>query len=198
MLKYMIFTAIGAFMMTEAYAQENLEKATLGGGCFWCMEKPLEALDGVKEVVSGYTGGKAETATYKAVSSGTSGHVEVVQVTFDPKVISYETIMQNYWINVDPEVSNRQFCDVGPQYRTIIYYHGDAQKEVAERTKQQIINAGKKVTTEIVPAVTFYPAEGYHQDYAKKNPLRYKYYRFSCGRDGRLDDLWGEERTFPK
>lgn len=185
-------------MMTQAHAEEKLEKAILGGGCFWCMEKPLEALDGVKSVVSGYTGGPSANPTYKEVSSGTSGHVEVVEVTFDPKIVSYETVMKNYWINVDPEVSNRQFCDVGPQYRTIVYYHSEAQKIVAERTKQQIIDSGKKVTTEIVPASTFYPAEDYHQDYAKKNPLRYKYYRYSCGRDARLDNLWGEDRVFPK
>lgn len=188
-------------MMSQANTTanaDNLEKATLGGGCFWCMEKPFEKLDGVHSVVSGYSGGHTKNPTYKDVSSGQSGHIEVVEVAFDPDVISYEDIMKTYWVNVDPEVTNRQFCDVGPQYRTIVFYHSDVQKSIAEKTKADIMASGKKVTTEIVPAVTFYPAEDYHQNYYKKNPLRYKYYRYSCGRDERLDNLWGENRQFPK
>ena len=183
--------------MNTADAQTQLETATLGGGCFWCMEKPYEALEGVQSVVSGYTGGHTPNPTYKDVSSGQSGHVEVVQVTFDPQKISYEEILKNFWVNIDPEVKNRQFCDVGPQYRSIIYYHSEAQKKVAEETKRMVESSGLKVATEIAPAVTFYPAEDYHQNYYKKNPIRYKYYRYACGRDSRLDDLWGENRQFP-
>ncbi|MEC8066960.1 MAG: peptide-methionine (S)-S-oxide reductase MsrA [Pseudomonadota bacterium] len=183
--------------MNTANAQTQLETATLGGGCFWCMEKPYEALKGVESVVSGYTGGHTPNPTYKDVSSGQSGHVEVVQVTFDPQIISYEEILKNFWVNIDPEVKNRQFCDVGPQYRSIIYYHSEDQKKVAEQTKHMVENSGLKVATEIAPAVTFYPAEDYHQNYYKKNPIRYKYYRYACGRDSRLDDLWGENRQFP-
>lgn len=196
MLKY-VWILIGAFTMNTADAQTQLETATLGGGCFWCMEKPYEALNGVESVVSGYTGGHTPNPTYKDVSSGQSGHVEVVQVTFDPQKISYEEILKNFWVNIDPEVKNRQFCDVGPQYRSIIYYHSGAQKKVAEETKRMVESSGLKVATEIAPAATFYPAEDYHQNYYKKNPIRYKYYRYACGRDNRLDDLWGENRQFP-
>lgn len=188
----------GMLTMTNSNAEEKLAKATFAGGCFWCMEKPFEQINGVKGVVYGYTGGHVENPTYKQVSSGTSGHVEVIQVTYDPSVVNYQTLLENYWINIDPEVSNRQFCDVGEQYRSEIFVHNAEQRKLAEASKKHIESSGIKVTTQIVDAVAFYPAEDYHQGYYKKNPLRYKYYRYSCGRDERLDNLWGENRQYPK
>lgn len=175
-----------------------LAKATFAGGCFWCMEPPFDALPGVTSTISGYAGGHAENPTYRQVTSGKTGHTEVVQVTYDPAQVSYEQLLSVFWKNIDPTVKDRQFCDVGSQYRSAIFYHSPEQKAVAEasfsKIQTQLKNTGKGdvVYTELGEISAFYPAEGYHQDYYQKNPVRYKFYRFNCGRDQRLESLWGK------
>ncbi|MGQ0656686.1 MAG: peptide-methionine (S)-S-oxide reductase MsrA [Chromatiales bacterium] len=177
----------------SAAATTTLAKATFAGGCFWCMEPPYESLAGVVSVTSGYTGGRKEDPTYEEVSSGTTGHTEAVEIVYEPAKITYEQLVEVYWHNVDPLTANAQFCDHGPQYRTAIFYHDEAQRQAAEASRNRVAEALKgPIVTEILPAGPFYPAEDYHQDYYKKNPLRYKYYRLSCGRDQRLKMLWGE------
>ena len=172
---------------------ERVELATFAGGCFWCMEHPFDRLDGVLNTVVGYTGGSSEQPDYAAVSSGATGHAEAVQITFDAERISYEALLHVFWKQIDPTTPNRQFCDVGSQYRSAIFYHDDKQKVLAELSKKHIIEQLQhKVVTEIVSASHFWPAESYHQDYYRKNPIRYKFYRYSCGRDQRLEVLWGK------
>ncbi|MDH3443875.1 MAG: peptide-methionine (S)-S-oxide reductase MsrA [Deltaproteobacteria bacterium] len=167
-------------------------KATFAGGCFWCMEPPYDKLDGVFSTTSGYTGGQAKNPTYQEVSGGTTGHAESVQITYDPKKITYEKLLEVFWRNVDPLTANRQFCDAGSEYRTAIFYHDDMQKKLAEKSKAEIQKRFKEpVVTEIAAVGEFYRAEEYHQDYYTKNPIRYKVYRFGCGRDRRLNELWG-------
>ncbi len=174
----------------------KLEKATFAGGCFWCMEHPFDQLPGVVSVTPGYTGGEKKNPTYEEVSAGGTGHAESVQVLFDPARISYEKILAVYWHNIDPTVKDRQFCDTGHQYRTAIFYHGEEQRRLAE-TSRDALEKSKPfkgpVVTEITPAGAFYPAEEYHQHYYKKNPIRYKFYRTACGRDRRLNELWGDQ-----
>jgi len=177
-------------------APTGLEKAILAGGCFWCMEPPFEKLNGVKDVVSGYTGGKETNPTYKEVGSGNTGHTESVEITFDPKVITYSEILDIFWRNMDPTDSGGQFVDRGQQYRSAIFYLDQEQKEIAERSREALMKSGrfsKPIVTEITKAGPFYRAEEYHQDYYKKNPLRYKYYRNGSGRDDFLDKAWGSE-----
>lgn len=176
-------------MMMES---EKLAKATFAGGCFWCMEPPFDKLDGVISTTSGYTGGQKENPTYKEVSAGGTGHAESVQVVYDPTKVSYEQLLAVFWKNIDPTVDDQQFCDHGDQYRTAIFYHNEEQKQLAEASEVPVKERFGTVYTEIVPASTFYPAEEYHQDYYQKNPLRYKFYRTTCGRDARLEDLWGK------
>ncbi|MCB1895546.1 MAG: peptide-methionine (S)-S-oxide reductase MsrA [Zoogloeaceae bacterium] len=168
--------------------------ATFAGGCFWCMEGPFDVMDGVISTTSGYIGGHTADPTYPEVSSGTTGHAEAVQIVYDPDKVSYEQLLTTFWHNIDPTVKNRQFCDAGSQYRSAIFYHDERQKALAEESKQALEQAvfGKSLATEIVAAGRFYAAEDYHQDYYMKNPLRYKYYRFSCGRDQRLKQIWGD------
>lgn len=172
----------------------RFEKATFAGGCFWCMEPPFDKLDGVVSVTSGYTGGRTKDPTYEEVSSGGTGHAEAVQVVFDPAKIGYKALLDVFWRNVDPTTPNRQFCDVGTQYRTAIFYHDEAQKKLAESSRRALEESGRfkdRIATEIVSAYAFYPAEEYHQKYYRKNPVRYKFYRYNCGRDRRLEELWG-------
>jgi peptide-methionine (S)-S-oxide reductase len=169
-------------------------KATFAGGCFWCMEPPFDALDGVISTTSGYTGGQKVNPTYHEVSAGGTGHAESVQVEYDPKKVSYEKLLDVFWHNVDPTQKDGQFCDHGTQYRTAIFYHDEEQKRLAESSKAALMKSkpfNGDIVTEIVPASTFYPAEDYHQDYYQKNPIRYKFYRTGCGRDARLKELWG-------
>jgi peptide-methionine (S)-S-oxide reductase len=169
--------------------------ATFAGGCFWCMEPPFDALDGVISTTSGYTGGHTVNPTYEEVSAGGTGHAEAVQVEYDPKKISYDELLEVFWHNIDPTAVNRQFCDRGSQYRSAIFVHDEQQRQAAERSKadlEQTKPFAGEIVTEIVPAGPFYAAEDYHQDYYEKNPLRYKYYRFRCGRDARLEELWGD------
>ncbi|HEX5080267.1 MAG TPA: peptide-methionine (S)-S-oxide reductase MsrA [Geminicoccaceae bacterium] len=180
-------------------AQEALEpgqaSAIFAGGCFWCMEPPYDALDGVISTTSGYTGGMLANPTYEQVSAGGTGHAEAVRVVYDPSKIAYEQLVDVFWHNVDPTQVDGQFCDHGHQYRTAIFYADDEQKRIAEQSLAELEKnkpfAGE-IVTEIVAAGAFYPAEDYHQDYYQKNPLRYKYYRWACGRDQRLSELWGD------
>jgi peptide-methionine (S)-S-oxide reductase len=177
-----------------AQPQQGLEKATFAGGCFWCMEPPFDNLPGVVSTTSGYTGGTKSNPTYEEVSSGRTGHAEAVQVLYDPKKVSYEKLLETFWRNIDPTVRDRQFCDVGTQYRTAIFVHSEEQRRIAERSKAALEKSKpfrQEIVTPIVPAREFYPAEAYHQDFYKKNPIRYKFYRDGCGRDARLKELWG-------
>lgn len=184
-------TAMGKDM---SESQVKTATATFAGGCFWCMEPPFDKLDGVIATTSGYTGGQVKDPTYEDVSAGGTGHAEALQVVYDPAKISYAQLLDVFWRNIDPTVRDRQFCDVGNQYRTAIFYHNDEQKRLALESKQRLEQSGRfpAIHTEIVPAGPFYPAEDYHQDYYKNNPIRYKYYRWSCGRDQRLEELWGK------
>lgn len=183
-------------MASKSDDATHLAVATFAGGCFWCMEPPFEKLEGVKKVVSGYTGGDVANPTYEQVSDGGTGHAEAVQITYDPAKVGYRKLLYIFWRNTDPLRKNAQFCDVGYQYRTAIFTHGPEQKKLAEESRQALAKSGRfdrPIQTEIVDAGPFYPAETYHQDYARKNPLRYRFYRWNCGRDQRLDRLWGEE-----
>lgn len=171
-----------------------LEKAIFAGGCFWCMEAPFDKLPGVVSVTAGYTGGEKKNPTYKEVSTGGTGHAEAVLIVYDPAKISYRSLLGVFWRNIDPTVVDRQFCDVGHQYRAAIFYLGEGQRKAALLSKAALDKNRpfrEPVVTEIIPAAEFYPAEEYHQHYYKKNPLRYSYYRTGCGRDKRLKELWG-------
>jgi len=181
---------------SQATAAPSTAKATFAGGCFWCMEPPFDALDGVLSTTSGYIGGKQKNPTYKEVSAGITGHTEAVEIVYDPKKVSYARLLEVFWRNVDPTVKDQQFCDVGSHYRTGIFTHDDAQKAAADGSKADLMKTKPfkgSIVTEIAAATTFYPAEDYHQDYYMKNPVRYKFYRNGCGRDARLKDLWGAE-----
>ncbi len=194
---------IAMFIASNAiYAQETkmsettLEKATFAGGCFWCMQPFLDRLKGVKSTVVGYTGGHMVNPTYEEVSSGSTGHAEAIEVTFDPTVISYAKILNVYWHNIDPTTRDKQFYDEGSQYRSAVFYHNEEQRKIAEEGKKELDASGKfdkPVVTEIVEATTFYPAEEYHQAYYKKNPGRYNAYHNASGRDEFLDKKWGKQ-----
>jgi peptide methionine sulfoxide reductase msrA/msrB len=176
-----------------ASAAGGVARATFAGGCFWCMEPPFEKLAGVQSVTSGYAGGRVKNPSYEQVSSGGTGHAEVVQVAYDPSQVSYEQLLEIFWRNVDPTDGGGQFCDRGNQYRTAIFYEGDSQKLAALESKRALDASaalGKPVVTEVVALAAFYPAEGYHQDFYKKSPARYYSYREGCGRDKRLKELW--------
>jgi peptide-methionine (S)-S-oxide reductase len=180
--------------------EPKLATATFAGGCFWCMEPPYDKVQGVISTTSGYMGGTKLNPTYEEVSTGTTGHAEAVQVVYDPGKVSYAQLLHIFWRNVDPLTPNAQFCDHGPQYRSAIFFHDAEQKRLAEESKRQLESSGRfkaAIVTEIVPAATFYAAEDYHQDYYQKNPVRYQYYRFGCGRDARLKQLWGDEAPKP-
>ena len=169
--------------------------ATFAGGCFWCMEPPYDGIDGVISTISGYVGGHLDNPSYEQVSSGTTGHAEAVEITYDPARVSYDELLEIFWRNIDPTTPDRQFCDRGSQYRPGIFYHNDLQKQTALASLDKIEkNKPFKapIRTEIVAATEFFQAEDYHQDFYLKNPIRYKYYRFNCGRDQRLRQLWGE------
>ncbi len=195
-----IFITIGVIIMLASSVSSfpRLEKATFAGGCFWCMVPPFEKLDGVKEVISGYTGGHKDNPTYEEVSSGRTGHVEAIEVTFDPAKISYEKLLDVFWRQVDPTDPGGQFVDRGSQYRSVIFFHTPEQKAAAEKSKKALARSGrfsKTTVTEILPAGKFYRAEEYHQDYWKKNPIRYKFYRFNSGRDQFLKKVWESNKV---
>ena len=177
---------------------QNTAKATFAGGCFWCMEAPFDKLEGVISTTSGYTGGHTKNPTYKQTSSGKTGHTEAVQIIYDPRKISYEKLLNVFWHNIDPTTPDKQFCDRGNQYRSEIFYHNEEQKRLADASKATL-NKRKPfnapIVTQVTQASTFYAAEDYHQDYYKKNPIRYRYYRYGCGRDKRLEQLWGKEKS---
>ncbi len=169
--------------------------ATFAGGCFWCTEADFDKLPGVISTTSGYIAGTVTNPTYKQVSSGTTGHIEAVQVRFDPAKTNFARLLAAYWPTIDPLTLNRQFCDGGPQYRSAIFYHNSDQKKKTEASKAELVASrrfSQPIVTEILPATTFYPAEEYHQNYYVKNPIRYAFYRSGCGRDGRLEEVWGK------
>ncbi|MBP6655778.1 MAG: peptide-methionine (S)-S-oxide reductase MsrA [Propionivibrio sp.] len=172
---------------------ESAATAIFAGGCFWCTESDFEKVPGVIDAQSGYTGGKAVNPTYEQVSAGGTGHTEAVRVTYDPARVSYAQLVDFFWRTIDPTVKNRQFCDVGSQYRSAIFWQTEEERTIAEKSRDALLASGKfkEIHTEIVQASAFYVAEEYHQAYYKKNPLRYNYYRHGCGRDDRLEDLWG-------
>ncbi len=185
----------GAVSAQQPVVPPGQAVATFAGGCFWCMEPPFDKLPGVTATISGYTGGAKVNPTYQEVSAGSTGHTEAVQVIYDPKKVTYEKLLEVFWVNVDPTVKDRQFCDSGTQYRTSIFYHDDAQRKAAEASKAALDKSKpfkEAIVTPIVMAGAFYPAEEYHQDYYKKNPVRYQVYRSGCGRDARLKQVWGD------
>jgi len=190
-LKQALLLIATSLMMNSVVA--DTEKAIFGGGCFWCMEPPFDKQKGVISTTSGYIGGHLENPSYQDVSSGQSGHVEVVEVTYDPDVVSYDKLLKIYWVNIDPLNSTGQFCDRGSQYLSAIFYLNENQRITAADSlkvlKKSKVLKGRIATT-IHSASTFYPAEEYHQDYYQKNPLAYRFYRYRCGRDARLNELW--------
>ncbi len=174
------------------------QKATFAGGCFWCVEHPFDHHTGVISAISGYTGGLQPDPTYEQVSAGGTGHVEAVEITFDPDKISYAELLDIYWHQIDPTDRGGQFVDRGSQYRPVIFYHSEAQKQEAEASRNALVASGrfsKPIVVNIVPASVFYPAEDYHQDYAEKNPLRYRFYRYNSGRDQFLQRVWGNPKS---
>jgi peptide-methionine (S)-S-oxide reductase len=201
----MMATACARSVPAERAAQEEviaaaidagavLDTAIFAGGCFWCMEPPFDETEGVLSTTSGYIGGHLPDPTYRQVVSGTTGHAEAVRIVFDPARVSYERLLAVFWRNIDPLTPDRQFCDVGPQYRAGIFHLSDDQRRAAEASKVAIERSGRfdqPIVTEITEASTFYEAEEYHQNYYRKNPIRYRFYRANCGRDRRLAELWG-------
>ena len=180
---------------TQAAADAIPGKAYFAGGCFWCMEEAFEKVEGVLSVTSGYMGGTVANPNYEDVSAGRTGHAESVEVVYDPARVSYQKLLDAFWRNVDPITPNAQFCDHGSQYRSAIFFQTDEEKRVAEATKQAIEQSRRfkePIVTQIVMASQFYPAEDYHQDFYKKNPVRYKFYKYNCGRAQRLEELWGK------
>jgi len=187
--------AVGPGMGGQQAGETRYEKATFAGGCFWCMEPPFDELPGVISTTSGYAGGHKKNPAYEEVSAGGTGHAEAVEILYDPAKIGYARLLDVFWKNIDPLTPNRQFCDVGPQYRSAIFYHDAEQKRLAEASKSTLEKSGRfkgPIVTEIVAASPFYKAEEYHQDYYKKNPIRFNFYKFSCGRARRLEELWGK------
>jgi peptide methionine sulfoxide reductase msrA/msrB len=191
-----LFIAIVLLMQSNLFAETKLDTATFAGGCFWCMESPFEKLEGVKEVISGYTGGHKENPSYEEVSSGTTGHAEAIQITYDPAKVTYAKLLDVFWRQIDPTDAGGQFVDRGSQYRPAIFYHNDEQKKLAEKSKEELQKSGKyqkPIVTAILPAARFYPAESYHQNYYKQCPINYKVYRDNSGRDQYLKKIWGAE-----
>jgi len=207
-IKYASFVLILSLLVTglsistaeepPAAVNQNIAIATFAGGCFWCMEGPFDKLAGVISTTSGYTGGHTKNPTYKQTSSGETGHTEAVQIVYDPGQVSYEKLLDVFWHNIDPTTPDQQFCDRGNQYRSEIFFHDDEQKQLAEASKSALEKNKpfkEPIVTQISKASTFYAAEDYHQDYYKKNPVRYRYYRYGCGRDKRLEALWGNKSS---
>jgi peptide-methionine (S)-S-oxide reductase len=177
----------------RATPADTLEVATFAGGCFWCMEEAFDPVHGVVSTTSGYTGGAVERPTYEQVSSGRTGHIESVQVIFDPAVVTFAELLRTFWHNVDPTDGGGQFCDRGSQYVSAIFVRNERQRRLAESSRRELESAGAlSIVTPIEPATTFWPAEEYHQDYYRKNPVRYRFYKFNCGRKARLDEIWGQ------
>jgi len=198
MLIIMAFLLIGAWNLqstNKAAAEATIGKAYFAGGCFWCMEEAFEKVEGVLSATSGYMGGTVANPSYEDVSSGRTGHAESVEVVYDPAKVSYQKLLEAFWRNVDPITPNAQFCDHGSQYRSAIFYQTDEEKRASDTSKQAIEQSKRftePIVTQIVMASHFYSAEEYHQDFYKKNPVRYKFYKYSCGRAQRLEELWGK------
>ena len=197
-MKKMLIFLVAMVLSSVGFAKDHVAKdqvAIFGGGCFWCVEADFDKLDGVKETISGYDGGQTVNPTYQYVSSGKSRYVEVVKIVYDPKVVSYKQLLTYYWQHIDPTVKDAQFCDKGAQYKSVIYYANNEQKALALASKYAVqkIFGSQKIYTEVLPSTTFYAAEEYHQNYYKKNPYRYKYYRWSCGRDKTVEEVWHDK-----
>lgn len=195
-----VFSFYGQSKATSAtpskLAEPMVNIATFAGGCFWCTESDFDKIPGVISTTSGYIGGTVINPTYEQVSSGRTGHVEAVQIRFDPTKTNFTKLLAAYWPTIDPLTPNRQFCDSGTQYRSVIFYHNADQQQQAEASKAALTSSGRftlPIVTELLPASTFYPAEEYHQDFHNKNPVRYNYYRYNCGRDARLKQIWGKK-----
>jgi peptide-methionine (S)-S-oxide reductase len=187
-----LLLALSLAPAARASPADTLEVATFAGGCFWCMEEAFDAVPGVVSTTSGYTGGTVERPTYEQVSSGRTGHIEVVQVIFDPVVVTYAELLRTFWRNVDPTDGGGQFCDRGSQYVSAIFVRNDRQRGLAERSKRELESRSLSIVTPIRPATTFWPAEEYHQNYYRKNSVRYRFYKFNCGRKARLEEIWSE------
>jgi peptide-methionine (S)-S-oxide reductase len=194
--RVLLISGLTTVLLAPAAVGAEYATAVFAGGCFWCMETAFEGVPGVSMTLSGYCGGKVENPSYEQVSGGRTGHAESVQVIFDPVEISYEKLLEIFWHNIDPLTPDAQFCDQGTQYRSAIFYANDTQKNAALASQAAIEKSGRlhgAIVTQIVPAGPFYAAEDDHQDFYKKNPLRYKLYRTGCGRDARLKELWGKD-----
>lgn len=190
-----LVAVVGALLLTGGSMAGELKEAVFAGGCFWCMESPFDKVSGVVATTSGYTGGHLAKPSYEAVSSGTSGHYEAIRISYDPAMVSYEDLLRVFWKNVDPFDDGGQFCDRGPQYRAAIFAADDEERVAAKKSAREVETAkGQQVMTMILPRGEFFPAEEYHQDYYQRNPIRYHYYRTGCGRDRRLNQIWGKER----
>jgi peptide-methionine (S)-S-oxide reductase len=195
---FVVLGALAASAQQLAPAQARQAVAIFAGGCFWCMQPPFDKLDGVISTTAGYTGGRTANPTYEQVSAGGTGHVEAVRVVYDPAKVTYQKLLDVFWHNIDPYDAAGQFCDRGSQYRAAIFVQNEEEKRAAEKSKQALSKSGQlhqPVVTEIVPAGAFYPAEDYHQGYYLKHPLKYKFYRTTCGRDSRLQKVWGAAAT---
>lgn len=191
----------GQGTMAAPAAPAGMKVATFAGGCFWCMEHPFDALNGVSKVTSGYTGGQVPNPTYEQVSAGSTGHIEAVHIVYDPAKVTYERLLDVFWHNIDPVTPNAQFCDHGSQYRSAVFTHDAAQLRAVEASKAALTAARtlpSPIVTQIIPASTFFVAEEYHQQYYRKNPIRYRFYRWNCGRDQRLKELWGAAAPTPE
>jgi peptide-methionine (S)-S-oxide reductase len=196
MLSRLLIATVFLFTGLATAQAEDRASAVFAGGCFWCMEPPYDKTDGVLSTTSGYIGGASESANYKQVSAGGTGHYEAVKIEYDPSKVSYEKLLSIFWRNVDPFDDRGQFCDKGDQYKAAIFYGSEEEKALAEQSKQAAVEKlGRDIVTEILPAQEFFAAEDYHQDYYQKNPLQYKFYRYACGRDGRLEEVWGKETS---
>ena len=197
-LMALALTAMSPFASAQDGTSSNRGEATFAGGCFWCVEEAYDEIDGVLSTTSGYTGGEQDNPTYQQVSSGGTGHVESVHVVYDPDKVDYATLLEAFWHNIDPFAENRQFCDAGAQYRSVIFYHNARQKRLAEETKAELEQRfDREVATQILPAERFWDAEEYHQNYYEKNPVRYHFYKAGCGRTDRLEEIWGEQAGLP-
>ncbi len=197
-ISFLAALAIAGVAYAQSSAPGKTKKATFAGGCFWCVEADFDKVEGVISTTSGYIGGKTTKPTYGQVSAGGTGHVEAVEIVFDPAKVSYEKLLQVFWRNIDPVAKDRQFCDSGDMYRSAIFFHGHEQQVLAEKSKKDIEASGRftqPIATELAAASTFYPAEDYHQDYYKKNPRKYSFYRWNCGRDQRLEQIWGKKTS---
>lgn len=195
MNKKLVLTFLSCLLLYTPIA--SAEKAIFAGGCFWCMEADFEKLEGVTDVISGFTGGTVKNPTYRG---NHAGHYEAIEITYDPKIISYQDLLDHYWVNIDPFDSRGQFCDKGHSYLSAIFVKNETEKSLAEKSRQKVIKQfpNQKVVTPIFDASTFYPIKGkesHHQDYYKNNPIRYNFYRFNCGRDRRLEEIWGEKKN---